>query len=116
MDQQGIQPVVPRVEDVVALSIVELRVSNGTPAKGLATSILRYMEDGKRVALSCIGPQTLNQAIKAVAIANGEAAPGGSMLIIIPSFDTKHFPDRSSGLDVEVTAMKLMVGKLPLMV
>lgn len=95
----------------------ELRVSNGTPVKTLATAILRYLDDRKRVKLSCIGPQSLSQAIKAIAIANGEAASGGYLLALIPSFETKHFADRQDAeKQVEMTALNLVVGRVPITV
>ena len=103
------------VEQNVQDLTVELRVSNGTPVKTLATAILRYLEEKKRVRLSCIGAQSLSQAIKAIAIANGEAASGGSLLALIPSFQTKHFVDRGdSTQQVEMTAVNLTVGRVPI--
>lgn len=120
MGNEGTQPPLRAgmlaIEDMLKSSIAELRVSNGTPSKALATSILRYLDDGKRVTLSCIGAQCLNQAVKAVAIANAEAASGGHMLVVIPSFETRSFPDRNTGEPLEMTGMSLFVGRVPLVI
>lgn len=103
------------LEDVVMLQFEELRVSGATQTRPLATSILRYFDEGRRVALSCIGAQAAAQALKAVACANGELASQGRLLAIIPTFDIRRQADRVTGEEIELTAIRLIVGKLPIM-
>ena len=95
--------------------VQELRVSNGTNVKQLATAILRFMEEGKKVSLACIGPQSQSQALKAVAVANGEMAPQGKILLVLPAFDVKVFADKDTRNSVEMTAIILHVVKAPVL-
>lgn len=87
----------------------ELRVATSTNVQLLATSIVRNVEEGKRVTLSCIGVQPVSQAVKAVAIANGQVAPHGMVFFISPAFHVAHFKDRESNEDVERTVMRLTI-------
>lgn len=82
----------------------ELRVANSTDVRYLATAILRYLDEGKRVYLSCIGVQTISQACKSVAVANGELAPQGYVLTLLPTFQVRNFED--NGETVERTVLR----------
>ena len=92
---------------------ISLRVSNSTPAKTLATAILRYLDEDRQVVLSCIGPFPQAQALKAVGIANGEMAQQGRLLAVVPAFEEKKIHDRDTGREVEMTAMRFIVCRLP---
>lgn len=63
-----------------------LKVANGSPAPKVAGSIVKNMEEGKRVVLLAMGAGAVNQAVKAIAIARGMAAPKGWNLSCIPAF------------------------------
>jgi stage V sporulation protein SpoVS len=106
------------LEEVINAQYMELRVSNGTPVQALATSILRYFEEGRKVALSCIGAQAAAQALKACAVANGEAGQQGKFFAIVPSFDVKKVrenrPGPTQGDEIELTAIRLIVGRIPI--
>lgn len=101
-------------EEGVAKAIRELRVSNGTPVKDLSNSILCYMDEGDRVCLSSIGANALSQAVKAVGAGQAESAQEGKLLYIVPTFDTKQMMDRDSGQYIELTALRLILGRIPL--
>ncbi len=57
--------------------------SNPTKVAGAIASIFR---DEKKVEIQTIGAGSLNQAIKAVAIARGFLAPTGDNIVMIPAF------------------------------
>lgn len=65
-----------------------LRVSNGSSAQKVASAIAHAIYDDNQVDLRCIGAGAVNQAVKAIAIARGYAAPRGYDLWCIPSFHT----------------------------
>jgi stage V sporulation protein SpoVS len=85
---------------------IVLRVSNGTNVHKLATSVRKNVENGNavRVVLSCIGVQTINQAIKAVAIANERTSQNGYLLLLYPYFFTEQKTE-----EVENTIMRFVV-------
>ena len=104
-------------EDVVKsmeTSLLELRVGNATQAKTLATSILRYREEGRSIVLSCIGAVALSNGVKAVAMANGELAQQGMFLSVVPGFCTKPLRDRDTGQTIEMTSIRLVIGCMTL--
>ena len=86
----------------------EMRVSGQSPVHELATAVYKGTEEGARIVLACIGVQAVNQAVKAVAIANGKSAPTGYLLYLMPFFDMRRdaVPDK-----VEMTVMKLRIIK-----
>ena len=117
MPERRVMPMLD-LEKTLVEGVMELRVSGATQPMNLAKSIIGYMEEGKRPALSCIGFPSLAVAVKAVAIANGEMAPQGKLLCIFPSFDKKELdgaPPTHNGSpsDGVVTALKLTVFALP---
>ena len=80
-----------------------LKVSTKSNPAKVAGAIAGVVREEGRAELQTIGAGSLNQAIKAVAIARGYVAPGGIDLIIIPGFQ-----------DIEIdgeerTAIKLVV-------
>lgn len=102
------------VEEIIKGQYTELRVSNGTEPKLLATTILRTFDENKRVAISCIGAQAVAQAFKAVAVANGEAVAQGVLLSIVPTFDVKKLRDRDTNQPIELTAIRMIIARIPL--
>jgi len=67
-----------------------LRASSGTDAKKLASSIVAHYQnhqDCRSVVIRAIGASAVNQAIKAVIIANKYFVRKGQVLSIIPGFN-----------------------------
>ena len=63
-----------------------LKVSSKSNPSKVAGAIANIYREQKEVELQTSGAGSLNQAIKAVAIARGFVAPSGDNLIIIPAF------------------------------
>jgi len=82
-----------------------LKVSSKSNPSKVAGAIANIFRETGTVEVQTIGAGSLNQAIKAIAIARGFVAPSGENLIAIPSFN-----------DVEIdgeqkTAIKLLIEK-----
>lgn len=75
----------PTQEDQKEFSI-ELRVAGGSPSAKVAGAIVKYLDEGYSVSLLSMGAGAVNQAVKAVCIARGMAAPKGWNLAVIPGF------------------------------
>lgn len=67
-----------------------LRVGAGTSPQSLASAIANAVYDApdRQVKLRAVGAGAVNQAVKAVAIARGYAAPRGFNLCVVPGFAT----------------------------
>ncbi len=63
-----------------------LKVSSKSNPSKVAGAIANIYRESKSVEIQTIGAGSLNQAIKAVAIARGFVAPSGENLVIIPAF------------------------------
>lgn len=87
---------------------VVLKVANGTDVQKLAYSIQKNVEEGARVVISCLGLQSMNQGVKAVAIANGRTAQLGYVLMIYPVFHSETDPRNP---DVEQTVLRFIMVK-----
>ena len=88
-----------------------LRVAGSTDTQLLATSLVKNEEEGKRVVLQCIGVAPISQALKAVALANGQVAPNGFVFTATPTFATVRFPDRDTQELVERVAIRLFISR-----
>lgn len=64
-----------------------LKVSTKSNPSKVAGAIANIYRENKLVEIQTIGAGSLNQAIKAIAIARGFVAPSGDNLVIIPSFN-----------------------------
>jgi stage V sporulation protein S len=78
-------------------------VSGSTAVDKLGSAIAHGVYAQKNIKLRAIGAGAISQAQKAVAAANGFAAPRGILLATIPSFTVADMPDRT------VTAMVFKV-------
>ena len=83
-----------------------LKVSSKSNPSKVAGAIANIIREKGKVEMQTVGAGSLNQAIKAVAIARGFVAPMGDNLVIIPSFS-----------DIEIggeakTAIKLLIESL----
>lgn len=103
-------------DKLLTRDMIELRVSSTTSAPDLAIASLRYFEEGKKVVLSCIGARSIAEGVKAVAIANGEAAQQGKLMLALPAFELKQVEDQATGKMVELTAIRLVLCLLPITV
>lgn len=80
-----------------------LKVSSKSAPNSVAGAIAGVVRESGNVELQAIGAGAANQAIKAVAIARGYLAPGGTDIVCIPAF-------ASVSIDGEErTAIKLIV-------
>ena len=64
-----------------------LKVSSKSNPSKVAGAIANIFRENGIVEIQTVGAGSLNQAIKAVAIARGFVAPSGNNLIIIPAFN-----------------------------
>ena len=80
-----------------------LKVSSKSNPSKVAGAIANVFRQDGTVEIQTIGAGSLNQAIKAIAIARGFVAPSGKNLVIIPAFSDIIIEG------VEKTAIKLIV-------
>ena len=80
-----------------------LKVSSKSNPSKVAGAIANIYREQKTVEIQTIGAGSLNQAIKAIAIARGFVAPSGDNLIVIPAFNDISIDGENK------TAMKLIV-------
>jgi stage V sporulation protein S len=80
-----------------------LKVSAHSNPNKVAGAIAGTIREQGKAEIQTIGAGSLNQAIKAIAIARGFVAPGGIDLICIPAFITIEIDGE------ERTAIKLIV-------
>lgn len=88
---------------------IVLKVAKDTVVEHLATSVVKYIEEGYRVVMACIGCMPIMQATKAIAVANSRTGPHGFFLSMLPAFQVVHFPDKETREIVERTAMRFTV-------
>lgn len=67
-------------------NVAELRVASKTPTPELAAAISHAVYDGKKVVLRAIGAGAVNQAVKALVVAQGYVAQRGISLVNRPGF------------------------------
>ena len=63
-----------------------LKVSSKSNPNSVAGALANAVREHDNVEIQAIGAGTLNQAIKAIAIARGFVAPSGKNLVCIPAF------------------------------
>ncbi|MDD4706138.1 MAG: stage V sporulation protein S [Bacilli bacterium] len=63
-----------------------LKVSSKSNPSKVAGAIANVFRTDETVEIQTIGAGSLNQAVKAIAIARGFVAPSGKNLIVIPAF------------------------------
>ena len=63
-----------------------LKVSTKSDPAKVAGAIAGVIREEGKAEIQTVGAGSLNQAVKAIAIARGYVAPGGIDLIIIPGF------------------------------
>lgn len=80
-----------------------LRVAPSSSAKSLAAALSHAVYDGKRVTLRAVGAGAVNQAVKAIAIAQSYVGQRGLVLNCRPGFTTVEMPDGTvSGIVLRV--------------
>ena len=65
---------------------IQTKVSSKSNPSKVAGAIANIYRENKCVEIQTIGAGSLNQAIKAIAIARGFVAPSGENLVVIPAF------------------------------
>lgn len=80
-------------EDTGASGEIILRVKSGSAAPALASAIAHSVYAGKKVTLRAIGAGAVNQACKAMAIAQSFVGPRGISLVFRPGFTTVEMDD-----------------------
>ncbi len=65
---------------------VSLKVAAGSNPKSVAGSIVNNIREEKAVVITVMGPQAVNQAMKAIAIARGYIGPEGKEILCRPEF------------------------------
>jgi len=88
-----------------------LRVGAKTPVKKLANAIMMVLQDSEQCELISIGAASTNQAVKAIASANGLASTTGHTLISTPYFKMIHIDNDNSGKE-ERTALVHLIRKV----
>ncbi len=63
-----------------------LKVSSKSNPSKVAGAIANIYRESKCVEIQTVGAGSLNQAIKAIAIARGFVAPSGENLVVVPAF------------------------------
>ncbi|OJE38708.1 stage V sporulation protein S [Bacillus tropicus] len=81
-----------------------LKVSSKSKPNSVAGAIAGVLRTSSNVEIQAIGAGSLNQAIKAIAIARGFVAPSGVDLAFVPAFQEVTINDQ------ERTAIKLIIG------
>ena len=80
-----------------------LKVSSKSKPNSVAGALANAFRDKQTVEVQAVGAGSLNQAIKAIAIARGYVAPPGKDLVCIPAFSDIMIDGE------ERTAIKLIV-------
>ena len=63
-----------------------LKVSSKSKPNSVAGALANAFREKHRVEIQAVGAGSLNQAIKAIAIARGYVAPTGKDLVCVPAF------------------------------
>lgn len=82
-----------------------LKVSAKSNPSKVAGAIANIYREKKELEIQTIGAGSLNQAIKAVAIARGFLAPSGEDIVLIPAFNEVIINGENK------TALKLLIEK-----
>jgi len=84
---------------------VLLKVKSSSPASSLAAAIANNVYANKEITLRAIGAAAVNQAMKAVAIAQSYVGPRGHVLACRPGFATVTMDDG----DISALIFKIIV-------
>ena len=82
-----------------------LKVSSKSNPSKVAGAIANIYREKKELEIQTIGAGSLNQAIKAVAIARGFLAPSGEDIVLVPAFNEVIINGENK------TALKLLIEK-----
>ena len=63
-----------------------LKVSSKSKPNSVAGALANAFREKQTIEIQAVGAGSLNQAIKAIAIARGDVAPTGKDLICVPAF------------------------------
>lgn len=65
-----------------------IRVSSGSSVQDVGAALAHKCYDDRRAVVRAVGAGAVNQAVKAIAVARGFAAPRGLDLVCKPGFST----------------------------
>jgi len=82
-----------------------LKVKSASSAPNLASAIANNVYDGHQVVLRAIGAGAVNQAMKAIAIAQSYVGPRGKVLSCRPGFTTVRMDDG----DISAMTLRILV-------
>lgn len=82
-----------------------LKVKSSSNAPNLASAIANNVYDGNNVVLRAIGAGAVNQAMKAIAIAQSYVGPRGKVLACRPGFTTVTMEDG----DISAMTLRILV-------
>ena len=80
-----------------------IKVSTKSNPNAVAGAIANVLKEQNEVSIQAVGAGSINQAVKAIAIARGFVAPSGKNLVCIPAFTDIQIDGE------ERTAIKLIV-------
>jgi stage V sporulation protein S len=84
-----------------------MRVGGATAPDKLGSSIAHHVYAGQPVILRAVGAPAVNQAMKAVAIAQGHTAKRGILISVRPGFVDVSMPDKTvTGMTFRVLVEK----------
>lgn len=86
-----------------------LRVKSSSNPQSVASALAHAIYEKRHVTLRAIGAGSVNQAIKACAIARGYVAGRGLDLLIKPGFTTVTLSNKETGEPEDVSAIVLYV-------
>ena len=97
----------PALEDPSELRVRGQDGENKSYIKTLAHAALTVVSKYGHANLKCVGASAINNAMKAIVIASGDAKRKGVNLVVSPSFQEAEF--KIEGILVKKTAMMLSV-------
>jgi stage V sporulation protein S len=108
MSEETTGSFIPSVPNDPALLLIKGKNGENKPyIKTLSHAVQTVVAKYGYANLKCVGASAINNAMKAVVIASGEAKKRGVNLVVSPSFQEANF--EIDGLVVEKTAMMLSV-------
>lgn len=85
-----------------------LRVKASSNPQTLAAAIAHAVYANRKVTIRAIGAGSVNQAVKACAIARGYVAPQGLDLYFVPGFTTVKMTDNGNQTEVSAITLRVM--------
>lgn len=91
--------------DEITSDEITLKVKSSSSATNLASAIANNVYENRKVVLRAIGAGAVNQAVKAIAIAQSYVGPRDKRLSCRPGFTTIEMPDG----DISAITLRILV-------